>query len=157
MAIADQVCIKRDAEIGDTILSSAKLTEASALLALSAALGERLGRYYMHSAIKNDVLYIYLSHPALVEEFKGQKEQILVEMRRIYVTNKLGSIVTFRQVEARYKSARKETRRETEPKYKERALGEFKINIEDQSLRKTFENIRTTIRSRHEDGQKRSR
>ena len=85
MAIANAVCKEHDERLGaGTALDSPKLKEHEAIRKLSRALGGKLLHFYVYGAIEGETLVFYFSHPAILMEFKNQKEVILEEMKQIW-------------------------------------------------------------------------
>lgn len=73
--IPSAVCDEHDKNIGSaTALDSHKLKQADAILKLSKALGGKFLHFYVYGAVEGKDLVFYLSHPAMVMEFKGQKK-----------------------------------------------------------------------------------
>lgn len=150
MAIADKVCAEHDERIGGaTVLESSKLKEADAIRKLSKALGAKFLHFYVYGAVEGEALVMYLSHPAMVQEFKGQKEVILEEMRVIYAKEKLKGMVTFRDVRVALKPKPAPVK-ESKEAYRDKASGNFDIRCEDAQLKKIFEKIQQTIREGHD-------
>jgi len=101
--------------------------------------------------IKHKVLYFVLSHNGAKQEFDIIISSIKTPLKlhppqkckgmefediRAYVSHKPLSKTT-------------EVKKETEPHYEERALGEFTNTVRDEKLHKIIENIRTSIHDQH--------
>lgn len=150
MAIANGVCEEHDKKIGSkTALDSHRLKEAEAILKLSKALVGKFLHFYVYGAVEGEVLVMYLSHPAMLMEFKGQKEVILEGMRKIYVKEKMKDVLKFKDVRVAVKP-KPAQKKETKEPYQDRATGNLEIRVEDDALRRKFESIRRTIREGHD-------
>jgi len=154
--IPNAVCDELDKKIGSkTALDSPKLKEAEAILKLSKALGAKFLQFYVYGVVEGDALVMYLSHPAMVMEFRGQKSRVLEEMRTIYAKEEMRGVVTFKDVRVAVKVKPAPILNGTEVPAPDRARGDFEIHCKDDALRKAFEGIRKTIREGH-DGNSRT-
>jgi len=151
VAIADAKCKEADEAAGGGALSSPKLKEAEAIRKLSKALGGKFLHFYVYGAVEGEVLVMYLSHPAMIIEFKGQKEAILGEMRKIYAKEKMKGVLMFKDVRVAVKPKPAPKKDAKEP-YQDRATGDFEIQCKDNQLRRAFERVRKTIREGHDNG-----
>jgi len=151
MAIANAVCEAYDKNLGEqTALTSPKLKEAQAIDKLSKALGGKLLHFYVYAAVEGEALVFYFSHPAILMEFKSQKEVILEEMKAIWKREGIKKeTVLFKRIEAKVKP-KALPRQETAVPYEDKATGEFEIHCSDSGLSKIFERIRNNIKEGHD-------
>lgn len=148
--IPNAVCKEHDKNLGEgTALNSPKLKEAEAIGKLSRALGGKLLHFYVYGAVEGEVLVYYFSHPAILVEFKAQKEVILEEMKQIWKRESLKKeIIFFRDIAAKVKPKPTPQKEEAKP-YQDKATGEFEIHATDTSLKRIFENIQKRIKEGH--------
>ncbi len=148
--IPNAVCDEHDKKIGDaTALNSPKLKEAEAIGKLSKALGGKLLHFYVYGAVEGEALVFYFSHPAILMEFKTQKEVILEEMKKIWkLENITKKQVNFKTISAKVKP-KPALKKETTAPYQDKATGEFEIHVTNDALRRVFENIQKRIKEGH--------
>lgn len=145
MGLSKKALAQKEKQINAiSALESPKLKEAEAILFLSQALGEKLLKLYSYGAIKGKDLVFYFSHPAVLNEFQMQKEQIKERMRVIFVEKKLKGVVIFKEISA--KSIPKVPQKQSpSPVISDRASGNFEIACKSIELRRIFANIQHNI------------
>ncbi len=100
--------------------------------------------------IRNNTIYIAVSHPGVNMELNSNKDflksilTMLINGDEKCKDLKASKIVLFNTNRGRAIRDKKEE--DTIPRYRERALGNFKIETEDKDLRKIFINIREIIK-----------
>lgn len=149
MAIANAVCEAHDTQLGDkTALDSPRLLQAKMIDALSKGLGGKIGHFYVYGAIEGETLVFYLSHPAMLMEFKGKKADILNALRVIYKRERFKkSELYFTDIRAAVKNKPIE-REERINIERDRSDGTFEIYGEGAVAAK-FKQIAKTIREKN--------
>lgn len=101
--------------------------------------------------LKNEILYITLAHPAHLQEWRLGEERYMQALREEYKQRELKKIVVFRKIVVKEKPYKKtKTAEEKQETYTERSKGDFEIKCANPRLRKIFESIRETIRSKND-------
>jgi len=147
--IPNAVCQEHDDNIGSaTALNSPKLKEAEAIGKLSKALGGKLLHFYVYGAVEGETLVFYFLHPAILMEFKTQKETILEEMKKIWkLEGMTKDKVNFKTIAAKVKP-KPAPRKETINIEKDRASGDFVVHGEGAVAAK-FKKIAQTIQDKN--------
>ena len=114
-----------------------------------------LHKFFRYAKIKGNMFIFVFSHPAALQEFKLSEESVKERMR-IYYKERIKLMralnITFARVHAAYLEP-KDTKQES-PKnlfFREKATGDFVINCREGRLKNLFEEIRKTIKDRHEN------
>jgi hypothetical protein len=98
--------------------------------------------------IKQDTLYIALSHPGVKWELNSNQDllksllSMLIKMDEKCKKLKASRIVLFN---SKYNTVIKKSNEDTVPHYEERALGRFTIEVQDKELAKAFDKIKDII------------
>ncbi len=147
--IPNAVCKEHDENLGEgTALNSPKLKEAEAIRKLSRALGGKLLHFYVYGAVEGEVLVYYFSHPAILMEFKAQKEVILEEMKQIWKREALKKeIIFFKDIAAKVKP-KPAPKQEVINVERDRASGDFVVHG-DGAVAAKFKQIAKTIQAKN--------
>lgn len=101
--------------------------------------------------LKNEIMYVFVSHPAHLNEWRLKEEQYMQALRDEYKKRALKNKVVFKKVVVKKKYIKeKEEKEEVKPTYKERAKGDFINHCKNPRLYKIFEDIKEIIRKNNE-------
>jgi len=99
--------------------------------------------------VKDDTLFVALSHPGFKMELNYNKELLKSVLALLAQEDEKCQNITASKVvlfnSRNHQFAKKESTYESIPYYQEMALGDFSIQSEDKELLQAFENIRQSI------------
>ena len=101
--------------------------------------------------LKNEIMHVFVSHPAHLNEWRLKEEQYMQALRDEYKRRALKNKVVFKKIVVKKKYIKeKEEKEENKPSYEERAKGDFINHCKNPRLYKIFEDIREIIRKQNE-------
>lgn len=123
------------------------ITRAKCLdLLLTHALPERLRKFIAFSYLRNDILFIAITHPGLKMELYYKRNLLKNVLTMLQKSSPKCEIIKFSDIRIFItKQAGKPTAEDTVPRYTEHASGEFENLARDESVQQKFETIREII------------
>ncbi len=128
-----------------------KMKQHDAIDKLADALPDALLKGFRYGELRGQILVLHFTHPGHLNEFKIRKDEILEKMRSIYKEHGLRESIVFKDVKAeqRYQPPPKQVA-EQSLEFEDRAKGDFENTQTNPVLNRIFENIRKTIKERHD-------
>ncbi len=116
------------------------------------ALPQRLARFVAFCYIRNDILFIAITHPGIKMELYYKDNLLKSILTMLQKSAPECKIIKFEKIKTfviHQKTPRKDP--DTQPHYKEHAKGEFENRASDEELAARFEKIRNIIVAKDEN------
>lgn len=134
------------------IFTHPKMQKQRAIKVLMGVCSESIRRGFEFGRVGEDkVLRLFFTHPACLQEFNFNKDEILVKMREVYKSQKLMGAIFFNKVEGKIATKIKVNQKKQENincKYVEKSTAQFQNKATNERLRRIFEDIREIIKNR---------
>lgn len=130
-----------------------KMIQAKLIIKLSELMDDRFKKAYLYGALEGKALVFYFSHNAIAYEFVNNLESFRSKIIPLYKELDMKENLYFTSIKAKTKHRPNNKEKPTEF-FRDRAKGDFVIEVQDDALRASFEKLRKTIQDNNQKSKK---